>query len=144
MLAILYDGVDITDNVSKNSVQITEQLNNRANTAAFSVFGEKVEEGHVVEIWEYCTLREAFTSGGVVLQVSDTFSISNKFVTGTVGFVSFDTTSKTRVFVASVDHNNREITLQNTLDVNLPVGTKFGKLVFSGVVQNAPETEMTR
>lgn len=44
MLAILYDGVDISENTERNSVKITEQLNNRANVASFSVFDEKVEE----------------------------------------------------------------------------------------------------
>jgi hypothetical protein len=62
MLSILYDLQDITPNVQQNSIKKTEQLNNRANLVTFSVFDEKVEEGHIVEIFEHCTLREPFTA----------------------------------------------------------------------------------
>ena len=80
MLDIIYNRQVITRNVNRGSVKITEQLNNRANTASFSVTDEKIVEGSPVEIWEYCVLREAAVIGDTVLQVDDTFSISNKFI----------------------------------------------------------------
>lgn len=58
MLYIGANGVDITGAVDRNSVQIVEQLNNRSNTARFSVTDLKVTEGQEIQIREYTTLRE--------------------------------------------------------------------------------------
>lgn len=143
MLYISSNGQDITNNVDRDSIRITEQLNNRANTANFSVTDEKVEEWQQIEIREYCTLRNPFVSWWNVIDVSDTFQISDKFRDGTLWFIAFDSNQKRKVYVQSVDHNLRQVTLTDNLSSNFSVGTKFWKLLFSGIVQNAPERELT-
>ena len=73
MLQVFANGTDITANVTKNSIRITEQMNNRANTCSFSVEDFSIGEGAKIEVFEGFKLTSEATSGQSVLNASDTF-----------------------------------------------------------------------
>lgn len=73
MLQVFANSVDITANVTKNSIRIAEQMNNRANTCSFSVEDFSIGEGAKIEVFEGFTLTSEATSGQAVLNASDTF-----------------------------------------------------------------------
>ena len=57
MYAVFVNNTDITEKVERRTLRITEQLNNRKNTATFSVLNDDfVQEHQNVEIYIYCEI----------------------------------------------------------------------------------------
>ena len=52
MLQVFANNVDVTSYVTKNSIRITEQMNNRSNTCSCSVENYAIGEGAKIEVFE--------------------------------------------------------------------------------------------
>jgi hypothetical protein len=72
MLKIYANNTDITSAVEFGSLQITEQLNNRRNTAKFRVTGTTIDEAQEVEIYKGSILKGS-SAGSTVIPVDETF-----------------------------------------------------------------------
>lgn len=82
MLLVKLNGTDITAKVDLNTIKITEQMNNRANTCAFSVTDMIVPEAALIELWEGSELKYDATAGSPTIQVDDTFEFFKKYRVG--------------------------------------------------------------
>ena len=127
MLSVLYGGANITAKVDKNSVKVSEALNNRTNTASFRVSDMIISEGAICEIREGTFLRSDATATNV-LELADVFPFSEKFRPGTVLFLDFESPNKKRLVVNAVDYSLRTITIDQ--NVSYLAGTKIGRIIF--------------
>lgn len=142
MLQVFANSVDITANVSKNSIRIAEQMNNRANTCSFSVEDYSVGEGAKIEVFEGFTLTSEATSGQAVLNASDTFEFEWKFKAGDEIIVDIKGANQKFYTIQSVDHTVKTITLETNLTTTLPAASNCGRLVFSGITMKNPDEEI--
>lgn len=78
MMKVYVNGSDVTDSVEFGSVQITEQLNNRRNTARFKMFGTTVDEAQLVKIFKGTTIASV-SAGASSVTVADSFQVSGFF-----------------------------------------------------------------
>lgn len=79
-----------------------------------------------------------------MLQVAETFEISDKFRAGDTLWLVFDTSLPKQVKILTIDHTNFTITLTANLPITYKRGDKIGVKRYAGIVQNAPENERTR
>lgn len=63
MIKIYVNNTDITASVQFGSVQITEQLNNRRNTARFIVNDTEISEAQKIEIYKGSRLSSNISAG---------------------------------------------------------------------------------
>lgn len=78
MMKIYVNGSDVTSSVEFGTVQITEQLNNRRNTARFKMFGASIDEAQIVKIFKGTTIL-AVSAGASTVTVDDSFQTSGFF-----------------------------------------------------------------
>lgn len=142
MLQVFANGTDITANVTKNSIRITEQMNNRANTCSFSVEDFSIGEGAKIEVFEGFKLTSEATSGQSVLNASDTFEFEWKFKAGDELIVDIKGANQKFYTIQSVDHSAKTITLTTNLTTTLPAASNCGRLVFSGITMKNPDEEI--
>ncbi len=144
MILITLNWIDITGNVEMNSVKITEQMNNRANTLSFSVTNKQVIEGQFVSVFEYFKLTTEALSGQNILEVDDIGEINQKYRAWDTILLWIWTVNERKFVIQSVDYTNKEITLTENLLITFPSESKWWRKMFSGNVLNAPEKEWTR
>lgn len=141
MLKILVNNTDITDKCVLDSLSISEQLQNRANTCSFESY-QKVVQNQLVEIWSGTTTTQATLITDTIINVYDTFEYFERFRIGDEIVFDVENTKIKRI-IQSIDHINKTITLTAQIGFVFPIGTRLGKKIFGGVVLNAPEEETT-
>lgn len=141
-MQVFANDIDVTSYVSKNSIRITEQLNNRANTCSFTLDNYDISEGAKIEVFETFVLRAQASSWQAVLNVSDTFEFENKFKAGDEILLRIKEASEVFVTILSVDHTAKTINLTANLAATIPVGSQCWRIVFSGVTQKNPNQEI--
>lgn len=141
-MQVFANDIDVTSYVSKNSIRVTEQLNNRANTCSFTVDDYDISEGAKIEVFETFVLRAQASSWQAVLNVSDTFEFEGKFQAGDEILLRIKEASEVFVTILSVDHTAKTITLTANLVSTIPVGSQCWRIVFSGVTQKNPNQEI--
>lgn len=75
MLKIYISGSDVTSFVEYESIQITQQLNNRRNTARFQIVNTPVDEAQIVKIFKGTTISAVFAGASSVV-VADSFQVA--------------------------------------------------------------------
>lgn len=79
MYAIFVNNTDVTDKVERRSLQIKEALNNRRNTATFSLIDDSfVEEHQVVEIFKYSLIVSA-SGTSITIDPDEKFEYEKRF-----------------------------------------------------------------
>lgn len=143
-MILIYDNTtDVTTALKQGSLQITEAMGSRRNTASFRTIGVKIDHGHSVRIYETLELRQSSSSGTAVLYVVDTYQDSQKWKANDVILVDIQGAGERRYTILSVDHDARTVTLTTNLAANLTKGThKVGRLIFGGVTLNVPDEEI--
>jgi len=141
-MLLFANNIDITSFVTKNSIRVTEQMNNRSNTLVFGVDNYNVSEGSKVELFENFVLRSQASSGQAVLAVSDTFEFENKFAAGDEIILDIKQAWQKFATILSVNHSAKTITLTSNLTATLAFGVSCGRLVFSGVTMRNPNKEI--
>lgn len=140
MLHVLHNGTDITAAVEESSVRITEQGNNRRDTATFTSLMTPVTQGASVQIYERMVLRDSAASGQAVLKVKDTFEYEQKWRIGDA--VKVDIGGVPRTYrISAVDHVAKTVTLNANLPGTLGTETVIGRLKYAGVVLKNPDKE---
>lgn len=142
MILVKLNGVDITAKVELNTLKITEQMNNRANTLNLSVFGMVVPESAVVEVWEGSELTYQANSGQPTVQVDETFEFFRKYRTGDVLTIPAGGAGAVQKTIQIVNHSAKSITFSTNLSAVLSEGTKIGRLIFAGETQKNPDSEI--
>lgn len=82
MILVKLNGVDITEKVELNTLKITEQMNNRANTLNLSVFGMVVPESALVEVWEGSEVTAQAAANQATISVDETYEFFRKYRNG--------------------------------------------------------------
>lgn len=142
MLLVYSNTTDITQYVQRNTIRITEQLNNRANTCSFIVNQNDLSEWSIIEVFEWFKLTTQANSGQADLVVDDTFEDSEKFRPGDEIILDINGSGQVRVTIDSINHTTKTITLTTNLSANVVSGSKCGRLVFSGVTMRNPDNEI--
>lgn len=138
-LIVLVNNTDITAQVVRNSVRVTESLNNRSNQLAFSVQQLEVSEASLVEVWETIYLAASVTAGAFTLTLEDIYSTEQKIRVGDRWIVKVGTPQATEYIVASTSGNS--VTFTTALPT-LTTADKIAKIVFAGVTLKNPDEEI--
>lgn len=142
MLFVYANNVDITEHVSRNSVRITEQLNNRSNTLWFSVDQYNIGEGAKIEIFSWFKLTQTATSWSSILHFDEDFEFFEKFRLGEEIIVWIKTSNKRKKIIQSIDHSAKTITLTTNLEFEYPQRTKCWKIEFAWITLKNPDEEI--
>lgn len=140
MLYFYIDKVDQSTNVSANTLQITNQIQQRSDTAKFECFNVKPTQSSEVEIYDGDTVASIASN---VITLNGFFERScNKFYAGQVLWLRPFASTTEKVTVSSYN----ETTLQITL-VAAPVNTtsandQIGELIFGGYVNNLADQNL--
>jgi hypothetical protein len=142
-MILLYSGsTDITEYLERNTLRITEQLNNRVDTMSLTLNNYSVSEGLLMQAFEGFQLTEQALSGQPILQVDDTFEYEQKFKAGDRILIDIKGVNEKRYYILSIDHSLKQITLTTNLETTLPRATKCGRLIFAGNVSKSPQKEL--
>lgn len=142
MIRTYVNDTDITSSVEYGSLQLTDQLNNRRNTAKFRAFNTTISEAQVVEIFRWAKLTSSATSWTSSIVVDDTFQKSEFFYTGRKILIGYRGSSEEVVYVQSVNHNTKTITIVWTLRETHAVWEMIGWEIFAGVTLKNPVEEI--
>lgn len=142
MLFIYANNTEITEHVWRNSIRITEQLNNRANTLSLTVDQYSIAEGSRIEVFSWFKLTQQSNSWTAVLHFDEPFEFFEKFRSGDVIIVWIKESTKQKKIIDSIDHSAKTITLTSNLDDTFPQWTKCWRIEFSGVTLKNPDEEI--
>lgn len=120
MLLVYANDVNITEYVEKNSIRITEQLNNRSNICDFVVLGESILHTTRVEVYEVFELRAQASSGQAVLSVMDTFEFYEVMRADDEITLDIKGVNKAYATIDSIDHDAKTVTMTANLATTLP------------------------
>lgn len=139
MLKILVNGLDITENIERNSLQITEQLNNRRNTASFTVLDYMVSEGQDVKIYDGALLADSYSLWVTTVKVNNIFEYNEKFKPGQKIILSIDQATEEMLEILSVDFVAQTITFTEVTKKAHSINDAIGFLKFAGTTQKTPD-----
>lgn len=131
---IFIGGIDRTANLINNSVQITDELQERVNSASFTLAGVNPEYFDDVKIWEGFPILSR-TSTTVVLQKNYYTALQNNiFRVGDVISVAINLAKEESRTVLSIENSGDNIQLTvSTAFTNTPlVGELVGRKRFAG------------
>lgn len=145
MLRVYLAGTDITEYVQDGSVAITEQIQNKANTAALQLnpgISPVPAENQEIEIFDVVELVSA-SSTDLVVEDSQLNGVSildfGKFRRGENFWMGIGTSDRERVVISSIEEGSAgqvDITLESTPVTSHSAGTLCGKLIFAGTIAN--------
>lgn len=141
MLKIYANNTDITSAVEFGSLQITEQLNNRRNTAKFRVTGTNIDEAQEVEIYKGSVIKSVL-AGATVIPVDETFKTAGFYYGGLEIRIGFKTANEEIAVVASVDHTAKTITVVSPLRYSHSAGDILGVKIFGGITLKNPQEQI--
>jgi len=141
MLLVTKNWIDVTDNIVKKSLKIVEQLNNRANTARFSIFWTEVWHSTEIKVYEILKPRKNATSWQKVLEVQDTFEQHHIFRSWDELIVDI-MWSPYFLIIDSIDHELWTVTFTENLPSAITKWMCCGILIFAGTVEKNPNEEI--
>lgn len=141
MLKIYANNIDITSAVEFGSVQVTEQLNNRRNTAKFRVTGTNIDEAQEVEIYKGSVIK-AISAAVTVIPVDETFKNAGFYYAGLEIRLGFKTANEEIGIVASVDHTAKTVTLISPTRYSHSAGDLLGVKIFGGITLKNPTEQI--
>ena len=143
MILLTYNGTNISDYLVRDTLQITEQLNNRSNVASFRISNYTVTHSSAVQIYDTIKLKWNASSGQAVITVQDVYEYYQVFNQWDELIMDY-WGSPFYATIDSVDYTNGQITLTENLPVNLNDGDICAKLVFAGNVEKVVDREAER
>lgn len=138
MLKVYVNGADITNSVEYGSIQTTEQLNNRRNTARFRVIDTTVEEAQLVKIFKGSAISPV-SAGASSVTIDDTFETSGFYFPGKEIRIGYGTASEEVKTVLSVNYTAKTVTFTSALRSSHSSGDLIGEEVFAGVTLKNPQ-----
>jgi hypothetical protein len=129
----------VTQYVSRQSLRITEQLNNRSNTCEFAVLNYKIDQSSIVYIYEWYELREAVTADDD-LKVRDTFKRFDNFAVGDEVIVDPQGAWRQFVTIDAIDNTLKTISINTNITAS--AWTFIGRLIFAWTVERNPDEQI--
>lgn len=133
------NNIDVTQYVSRQSLRITEQLNNRANICEFATLNYKIDQSSIVYIYEWYELREAVTADDL-LKVRDTFKRFDNFAVGDEVIIDPEGAWRQFVIIDSIDNDLKEVSIDT--NITAAAWTFFWRLIFAGTVERNPDEQI--
>ena len=121
MIKTYINGVDKTDKVEYGSLSISQQLNNRRNTAKFRVVNADIEEAQIVQIFRGANL---VTHSSSLITLDDTLSVSSFFYAGKKIIVGYKSPKEEIAYIQEITGNTLTLTkpLRQSHDAGEMVG----------------------
>lgn len=163
-LAIFKGSTDISESLNRDSLHLTEELNNRKNIATFITNNQKIDEGSIVEIYD--TVRIRTDSGSEVLTWDNEENWDNeatwdgyqngilkchdlksceyaeKWRAGDEIILDIKGANEAIFIIDSVDYDTEEITLTKPVTFTVTPSMKCGRLIHAGVCMKPIEREV--
>lgn len=100
MIIFYANGQDISKDVEFRSLQLSDQNNNRRNTARFTVLGRKLEEATKVEIFRGSYVPAGVSAGGFSVVLNEDFP-QNFFRVGDKIILGYKTARAERLVISA-------------------------------------------
>lgn len=142
MLLLYANNIDVTENLWKDTLKITEQLNNRVNTCSFRMDQLKISEGQSIEFFEYLSLTSQTNSWTAILNYDQDFEFSDKFRSGDEILINIKESDQIIVTIDSINHTAKTITLTANVAANVLKWAKIWRKIFWGTTMKNPEEEI--
>jgi len=142
MLRIYANNTDITQYVDPRSINIREQLNDRANILSFNMNLAWIETSETIELYDVMDLVQDASSGQADIMVAETYPFHEVFRVGQQVTIDPKWAKKQITTIQSIDHTSKTITLWDNLNNNLVKGDIVWYLSFGGSVQNNPDEQL--
>lgn len=136
---IYANNTDVTQYVSRQSLRITEQLNNRSNTCEFATLNYKIDQSSLVYIYEWYELREDVTADDD-LKVRDTFKRFDNFAVGDEVIVDPQGAWRQFVTIDAIDNTLKTISINTNITAS--AWTFIGRLIFAWTVERNPDEQI--
>lgn len=136
---IYANNTDVTQYVSRQSLRITEQLNNRSNTCEFAVLNYKIDQSSIVYVYEWYELREAVVADDD-LKVRDTFERFDNFAVGDEVIVDPQGVWRQFVTIDAIDNTLKTISINTNITAS--AWTFIGRLIFAWTVERNPDEQI--
>jgi hypothetical protein len=130
---------DITDYISRDSIQITENLQEKTNQLAFRMESNPVSQGQEVKVYDVSTLTD--TSSVVLLTVNNLYDRVKKYRTGDKIWLDINGANEESVIVQAVDTFSKKITITTASNTH-SIGSLIGKKKFAGHVSNVSDKNL--
>lgn len=135
---IYANDVDVTQYVSRQSLRITEQLNNRANICEFATLNYKISQSSIIYVYEWFEIRSDTTADDVIY-VKDTFKRFENFKADDEIIIDPQWTRQFAV-INSIDHDLKTVSLSD--NVTVTAWTFVWRLIFAGTVERNPDEQI--
>lgn len=142
MIKYYANNVDITSSVQRETLSLTEQANNRRNTAKFTVIGTAISEATLIDIWKLTKSSAALSAGVSSFVVDDIFKNNDFFRAGDRIVLGLKTANEEYVTIQSVTKATSTILLTSTTRYTHAKGDLIGKKLFSGMTLKNPREEI--
>jgi len=142
MIKLIIWGTDKTEYLEHNSVRITEQLSNRANTCDFKINWTTITSWTEIKLYEWFYLTEEASSWQAVLNVNNTFENQDKFEAWDVLTIDVNESWEKDYTISSIDHDAKTITLTTNLTSTLSLRTYCWRKVFWWTIVDNPDEEI--
>ena len=142
MITILSDTDDISSSYERQTLRITEQLNNRRHICNFQTIAQRIDEGKKVIVYDTMRLRDGSDIGTDTLFPIDTYEFSQKYRPGDRIYVDINGENQRRYTIDSIDHDAREVVLTQNLAAAVTTDTKCGKRIFGGIAMKPSDEEV--
>jgi len=136
---IYANNTDVTQYVSRQSLRIIEQLNNRSNTCEFATLNYKIDQSSLVYIYEWYELREGVTADDE-LKVRDTFKRFDNFSVGDEVIVDPKGAWRQFVTIDAIDNTLKTISINTNITAS--AWTFVWRLIFAGTVERNPDEQI--
>lgn len=138
MILYYVNNSDRTEDVAANSLKITNQIANRANSCSFAVFqGTKPTENQDIKVYDAAVV---LSQVGATIVLKDTYQTDvNAFRAGQELWLKIGDASMEKGTVLSYVESTRTIVLTAAPSITLNDGDNLGELIFGGIIASVED-----
>ncbi len=141
MLYFFVNSSDRTSDVVGNTLRITNQIQQRADSCQFKIFtGTKPSENQDIKIYDGATVA---SHAGTTIVLGDSYQAEvQAFRPGQAIWLKIGAVGLEKAIVATYTESTRTITLTASPVASLALGDKVGELIFGGVVARVADENL--
>ena len=130
---------EITDYISRDTITVTEQLQEKTNNCNFKMESNPVSSGQEIKVYDTTELTD--TSSVALLSIKDTFHRVKKFRKGDKIWLDINGVNEEAVNVVSVDTFSSKIAITTASNTH-GIGAIIGKKKFAGHISKVSDKNL--
>lgn len=143
MIRLFVGNNDYTSSMSRNSIRMSQNLNNRTDTLEFEMTNQAVDYGSSVYLYEVAELTKSINAAATRIYVNDTYEHEQKRRVGDALILDIKNGDQEIVTITNIDHDNKYLDTTATVNAHTR-GTAIGTLKYAGTVEKRPDKRIGR